>query len=53
MIYDITIADKNYRLELGRQDDAWQCRLDGREIQMDAVLSPTGCAVHPHSGQIV
>jgi biotin carboxyl carrier protein len=39
MIHDVTIAGKDYRLELGHQDGRWQCRLDGREIQMDAVLT--------------
>lgn len=39
MIYEVTIDDKNYRLELERADNTWRCRLDGREIQMDAVLA--------------
>ncbi len=39
MIYEVTIDNKNYRLELERSDNGWQCRLDGREIQMDAVLA--------------
>jgi biotin carboxyl carrier protein len=39
MIYEITIDGKNYRLELGQSDGRWQCRLDDRELQMDAILS--------------
>jgi biotin carboxyl carrier protein len=39
MTYDVTIDGKKYRLELDRSDGRWQCRLDGREIQMDAILS--------------
>jgi biotin carboxyl carrier protein len=39
MIYDVTIEGKNYRLELDRIDGRWQCRLDGCEVQMDAILS--------------
>jgi len=39
VIYEVTIDNKNYRLELERNDNGWQCRLDGREIQMDAVLA--------------
>jgi len=39
MIYDVTIDGKNYRLELDRIDSHWQCRLDGREVQIDAILS--------------
>ena len=39
MTYDVTIDGKNYRLELERNDGRWICRLDGREIQIDAVLA--------------
>lgn len=39
MIYDVSIDGKSYRLELGRTDGRWQCRLDGREVQLDAVLT--------------
>jgi len=38
MIYDIAIDGKNYRLEFNRPDGRWTCRLDGREIEVDAVL---------------
>jgi acetyl/propionyl-CoA carboxylase alpha subunit len=39
MTYDVTINGKNYRLELARGDGRWSCRLDGREIEVDAVLA--------------
>ena len=39
MIYDVTIDGKNYRLELDRRDARWSCRIDGREIEVDAVLA--------------
>jgi len=39
MLYDVIIDGKNYRLELERADAGWRCRLDGREIQVDAVLA--------------
>jgi len=39
MFYDVTIDGKGYRLELTRADDGWHCRLDGREVQIDAVLT--------------
>lgn len=39
MIYDVTIDGKNYRLELDCSEGRWECRVDGREIQMDAILS--------------
>jgi biotin carboxyl carrier protein len=39
MLYDVNIDGKNYRLELQRLEDRWQCRLDGHEIQVDAILA--------------
>jgi biotin carboxyl carrier protein len=39
MTYDITIDGKNYRLELNRADGRWLCRLDGRDVEVDAVLA--------------
>src|SRR5277367_6513151 len=39
MIYDVTVNGKDHRLELERDDAGWRCRLDGREVQMDAVLA--------------
>jgi biotin carboxyl carrier protein len=38
MIYDITIDGTSHRLELDRAEARWSCRLDGREVQVDAVL---------------
>src|ERR1700730_6336303 len=38
MFYDVTIDGKNYRLDIHRADGRWSCRLDGREIEVDAVL---------------
>jgi biotin carboxyl carrier protein len=38
MIYLVSIDGKDYRLELDRVEGRWQCRLDGREVQIDAVL---------------
>ena len=38
MTYDVSIAGHHYRLELSRGDGGWSCRLDGREIEVDAVL---------------
>jgi biotin carboxyl carrier protein len=39
MLYEVTIDGKNYRLELQRADGRWTCRLDGREVEVDAVLA--------------
>src|ERR1700689_2928819 len=39
MFYDTTIDGRNYRLELSRADGCWSCRLDGRDVKIDAVLA--------------
>lgn len=39
MTYDIAIDGKNYQLELQQADGRWACRLDGREVELDAVLA--------------
>jgi len=39
MTYDITIDGKHYRLDLNRPEGRWSCRLDGREVEVDAVLA--------------
>jgi biotin carboxyl carrier protein len=39
MVYDVTIDGKDFRLELERKESGWQCRLDGRNIEMNAVLA--------------
>ena len=39
MTYDIAIDGKSYRLDLNRADGRWSCRVDGREVEVDAVLA--------------
>ena len=39
MTYDITVDGKNYRLDLNRADGRWSCRLDGCDVEVDAVLA--------------
>ncbi|MGA7909642.1 MAG: biotin/lipoyl-containing protein [Candidatus Sulfotelmatobacter sp.] len=39
MIYDVTIDGRNYRLELALAEERWSCRLDGHEVEVDAVLA--------------
>lgn len=39
MIYDVAINGKTFRLELDRTDGRWSCRLDGRDMEVDAVLA--------------
>jgi biotin carboxyl carrier protein len=42
MLYNVTINGKDYRLELNRAEGRWSCRLDGREIDVDAVVVRPG-----------
>jgi biotin carboxyl carrier protein len=39
MIYEITVDGEPHRLELGKSDGGWECRLDGHEIKVDAVIT--------------
>jgi acetyl/propionyl-CoA carboxylase alpha subunit len=39
MIYEVTIDEKSYRIELNRVDGHWDCRLDGKPVEIDAVLT--------------
>jgi biotin carboxyl carrier protein len=39
LTYDITIDGKHYRLDLDRANGGWSCRVDGREVEVDAVLA--------------
>jgi acetyl/propionyl-CoA carboxylase alpha subunit len=39
MLYEVTIGGKNYRLDLNRADGQWTCRLDDRDLEIDAVLA--------------
>jgi biotin carboxyl carrier protein len=39
MTYDVVIDGKAYRLELSRNGGAWECSLDGRAVNLDAVLT--------------
>jgi biotin carboxyl carrier protein len=39
MLYDVNIDGKNYRLDLNQAGGRWSCRLDGRDMEVDAVLA--------------
>ena len=39
MTYEIAIDGRSYRLELGHADGQWSCRVDGRNVELDAVLA--------------
>ena len=45
MIYEVSIAEKTYRVELVRTDEGqtkWTCKLNGREVPIDAALIQEG-----------
>jgi len=42
MIYEVTIAEKVYRVELVRTEQEWKCKLDGRELPLDVVYAQDG-----------
>ena len=39
MTYEIAIDGKTYRLDLNQAEGRWSCRVDGREVEVDAVLA--------------
>ena len=39
MTYDVLIGDKSYRLELRATDNGWECKLDGQEVHLNAVMT--------------
>ncbi len=39
MLYEVTIDGKNYRLDVNQADGRWACRLDGRDLEVDAILA--------------
>jgi biotin carboxyl carrier protein len=42
MIYEISIAERTYRVELMRSGERWKCRLDGRELPLDVASAQDG-----------
>ena len=39
MVYDVIVDGKPHRLELEKAEAGWICRLDGQELQVDAVVT--------------
>jgi biotin carboxyl carrier protein len=39
MTYEIAIDGRNHRLDLEQVEGRWSCRLDGREVEVDALLA--------------
>jgi biotin carboxyl carrier protein len=42
MIYEVTLAEKVYRVELTQAGERWNCKLDGRELPVDVVYGQNG-----------
>jgi len=42
MIYEVTLGEKTYRVELTRAGEQWKCRLDGQELPVDIVYGQNG-----------
>ena len=38
MVYDVIVGGNPHRLELDKLDGGWKCRLDGKEVHVDAAL---------------
>ena len=38
MVYDVIVEGKPYRLELDRVDSGWKCRVNGKEVPVDAIV---------------
>jgi biotin carboxyl carrier protein len=38
MVYDVLVDGKPHRLELEKVASGWECRLDGKEVHVDAVV---------------
>jgi biotin carboxyl carrier protein len=39
MVYEVTVDGEAHRLDLNKVEGGWECRLDGREIKVDAVVT--------------
>jgi biotin carboxyl carrier protein len=42
MIYEVTIAQKTYRVELVRSGEQWSCRLNGHDFPLDVAAAQDG-----------
>jgi biotin carboxyl carrier protein len=42
MIYEVKVAEKVHRVELQKRESGWRCKLDGQEMQLDAVSTQEG-----------
>jgi biotin carboxyl carrier protein len=42
MIYEVTLGEKIYRVELTRAGEQWKCRLNGHDLPVDIVYGQNG-----------
>src|SRR5689334_2321718 len=42
MIYEVTIAEKTYRMELQQTGSGWKCALDGHDLPLDVTAAQDG-----------
>ena len=42
MIYEVTVGEKKYRVELQRDGAGWKCKLNGRELPLDVTSAQNG-----------
>lgn len=42
MIYEVSLDGKVHKVELARAGDGWLCKLDGRELPLDATPTQSG-----------
>ncbi len=42
MIYEVKVADKSHRVELHKEGNQWRCKLDGRDVLLDAIATQDG-----------
>src|ERR1700691_2023247 len=40
MVYEIIVGGQSHRFELERSSGRWECRLDGKTVNVDAVIPP-------------
>jgi biotin carboxyl carrier protein len=42
MIYEVTVGETTYRIDLQREGAGWKCKLDGRELPLDVISAQNG-----------
>ena len=42
MIYEVSIGEQSYRVEVERGDSGWKCKLNGQELPVDVVPGEDG-----------